>query len=63
MINLLTQRAELLNSMGKSAEEFLSLITSIFDIFPDAYQSEKSIIFSIVFLKTRDIFDKIICHK
>lgn len=39
MISLLTQRAEQLNSMGKSSEEFLSLISSIFEIFPEGYQS------------------------
>jgi hypothetical protein len=34
MIALLIHRAEQLNSMGKSSEEFLSLISAVFDVFP-----------------------------
>lgn len=37
IIGLLTARVQLLNSMGRSSKEFLSLVTNIFENFKEGY--------------------------
>lgn len=58
-MKLLIDRIQLLNSMGKSSEEFLSLIKTIFDLYPDGFESEKRLIFNTVLEKSKEIFSRI----
>lgn len=58
-MSLLIERLQLLNSMGKSSEEFLSLIVKVFELFPESYTEEKMLVFNEVLKKSKDIFSRI----
>ena len=64
IITLLTERVGILNSMGKSSKEFLSLISNIFENFKGGlYAKEKSELFRQIVLKTKEIFEKTVKGK
>lgn len=50
--------------MGKSSKEFLSLVTNIFENFPnEGYNPQKAVLFSAVLAKTKEIFAKTVGGK
>lgn len=54
----------MLNSMGKSSKEFLSLITNIFEgVKPDEYAAEREGVFSGVVRKAKEIFGRVVGGK
>lgn len=62
-MTLLIERVGLLNSMGKSSEEFLALITKILELFPEGFERQRSQIFNLVLRKAKEIFGKITENK
>lgn len=64
ILSLLIDRVGILNSMGKSSKEFLSLVSNIFENFKgELYSNEKSELFKQIVLKAKEIFEKTVKGK